>query len=310
MRYRAFGPTRRSVSALTLSFGRGASPDKVRALAHAGLEVGVNAFELRSADPAAAAALGQALVMEDRAILAVMLRLGGDAGDLRGGGRAPRLFGRDQIVAAVESSLSAGGFGRFDLVLLDDPRAGEVTTETFPALEAMRDAGRATLVGVSGEGAAVDEGLRSARLDVLSTTYNLRSGWPQRNRLKSASEAGLTLVGERFQPDLRPGADAPAASGPGRRLGDLFRIGRRPPPPEADGYAFLQRTPGWRADEICLAYALTEPSLSSVLVEATDAAEVARLGAVPDRDLPAGVAAQIEMARFSAAGREDATAAP
>lgn len=310
MRYRAFGPTRRSVSALTLSFGRGASPDKVRALAHAGLEAGVNAFELRTGDPAVAAALGQALVMEDRAILAVLLRLGGDAGEPRGGGRAARLFGRDQIVAAVESALSAGGFGRFDVVLLDAPRPEEVTAETYPALEAVRDAGRATLVGVSGEGAAVDEGLRSARLDMLSTTYNLRSGWPQRNRLKAASEAGLTLLGERFQPDLSRAAAAPAAADPGRRLGDLFRIGRRPAPPEEHGYAFLQRTPGWRADEVCLAYALTEPSLSSVFVEASDPAEVARLATVPDRDLPAGVAAQIEMARFSIAGREGEAAAP
>lgn len=305
MRYRAFGPTRRSISALTLSFGRGASPQQVRALAHAGLEAGLNAFELRTTDPKVAGALGQALVMEDRAILVVMLRLGGDAGDPRGGGRTARLFGRDQIVGAVEAVLSAGGFGRLDVVLLDDPRQEEVTEETYRALEAVREAGRATLVGVSGEGSAVDRGLRAARLDVLSATYNLRSGWPQRNRLKTAADGGLVLLGERFQPDLNRSAEAAAAGGPGRRLGDLLRLNRRPPPPEADGYAFLQRTPGWRADEVCLAYALTEPSLSSVFVETADPAEVARLCAVPDRDLPTGVAAQIEMARFSAAGRAD-----
>ena len=64
-------------------------------------------------------------------------------------------------------------------------------------------------------------------------------------------------------------------------------------------YAFLENTPGWKADEICLAYALTEPCLASVQVRPSSLVELERLAAVVERDMPPGLAAQIEMARFS-----------
>jgi hypothetical protein len=64
------------------------------------------------------------------------------------------------------------------------------------------------------------------------------------------------------------------------------------------GYAFLQDTTGWTTEDICLAYALTEPAFATVQVEAWRADAVERLALVCDKDLPTSVAAQIEMARF------------
>ena len=66
------------------------------------------------------------------------------------------------------------------------------------------------------------------------------------------------------------------------------------------GYSFLHRTSNWTAEEICLAYTLTEPAVSSAWIETSDMAHFDRLTEVPDRDLPPGLGAQIEMARFSA----------
>ena len=68
----------------------------------------------------------------------------------------------------------------------------------------------------------------------------------------------------------------------------------------AGTYRFLDTTPGWTAEQLCLGYALTEPSLATVQVEVEDPEHLASLAEITERDLPAAVAAQIEMARFSA----------
>jgi hypothetical protein len=65
-------------------------------------------------------------------------------------------------------------------------------------------------------------------------------------------------------------------------------------------YAFLERTSNWTAEELCLAYALTEPSLATVQISADRTERIDALSEIPERDLPPGVAAQIEMARFAA----------
>ena len=62
------------------------------------------------------------------------------------------------------------------------------------------------------------------------------------------------------------------------------------------------RTRNWSPEEICLAYALTEPSLATVQIHAERAERLEALAAIPDREMPPGVSAQIEMARFSTAG--------
>jgi hypothetical protein len=64
-------------------------------------------------------------------------------------------------------------------------------------------------------------------------------------------------------------------------------------------YAFLERTAHWSGEEICLAYAMTEPSLCTVQVHADKIDRVELMAAVCERELPSGVPAQIEMARFA-----------
>ena len=294
MRYRAFEGVGRAISAVTLSLAPDIGPRDVLRLAEAGLQAGVNAFELQVPDARCAAALGEALAPVERELVRVILRLG-YAGDPRKAGRPARDFGRHATLGAIETVLGAGGFGRLDLVIVDTPQAEEGPETAFEVLDAERAGGRIARIGVSGEGRAVDAAITTGSLEVLATVYNLRSGWPQRHRINAAAEQGLVLLGERFLPDLTGPADAPAPAG--GKLASLFK--RRAGGGGGDAYAFLQRTPGWQADEICLAYALTEPALASVLVSPRHAEDLARLAETTERDLPAGLGAQIEMARFS-----------
>ena len=72
--------------------------------------------------------------------------------------------------------------------------------------------------------------------------------------------------------------------------------------PEA--YAFLDHTYSWTGQQITLAYALTEPGLASVMVQPETPALLESLSEAVERELPAGVAAQIEIARFAATARQ------
>ena len=67
----------------------------------------------------------------------------------------------------------------------------------------------------------------------------------------------------------------------------------------AGTYAFLEQTPGWTSEQICLAYALTDVKIATVMVEPRSLEHLEMLAQVADRDMPAGLSAQVEMARFS-----------
>ncbi|HWU78574.1 MAG TPA: hypothetical protein VN158_00710, partial [Caulobacter sp.] len=137
-------------------------------------------------------------------------------------------------------------------------------------------------------------------ITAVSSPFNLSSGWAERHRIRHASQQDFAVIGEDFWPQaLREG---------GEMAGPKPSLWRRRSDPLADigGYEFLHATQGWSGEDICLGYALTEPSLSTVRITADTRAEVERLAAVVERDLPNGVCAQIEMARFSAQEREKA----
>lgn len=298
MRYRPLGTDGRSISALTLVVDEEPRRESEQIkLVYAALESGINAFELRGDRmPETATGLGRALSTIPREALVVSLRLGPDPR------QGYRPFTREWVIHAVERAIHHADIDRLDLLTLDLPAADALDPEARGAAEAARDAERIGMIGVAGAPAALDEALRWRALNVMVTPYNLRSGWADRNRLKAASARGIAVLGA----DSYPSAAAPErrAGGPAApaRGGGLFGLGKRATPLEKiDGYAFLQRTNGWTPAELCLAYALTEPALASVIVETIDPQVLAGFAAVPERDLPTGVPAQIEMARFSAA---------
>ena len=281
MRYRPFSRTGQTISAVTLALGdRPESAAARTRLIYAALESGVNGFELR--EPGAAEVLGRALESLERRMVVLMLRLTG----------TDRLD-RDAVVAAIEQPLLAGRLVCFDAVIVETP--ARLTADGWKALEAAREAGRLRAIGAAGED--VDAALRRPQLDILGSPYHLGSDWRDRNRIKTAAESGRSVIGHGFHPKLA----AHVVDDPAPRRG-LFGLGRKPTSIErAHGYEFLRCTPNWQADEICLAYALTEPCLATIVIEPAAPEDVERLAAVCERELPTGVAAQIEMARFAQA---------
>lgn len=302
MRYRPFGRSGAAVSNLTLSLGFDAlarGPGEAKELIYSALEAGINTYRLETADPVLAEVVGQALSHIDRKLVCVSLALG------RGDGRRghERDFTAEGMTGAIDRALHVSGLGWIDLALLEEPQEDELQQSSLNALKALRSTGRVKLLGVAGDGAVMDVYVSTGAFDVLATPYHVNSEWKVRHRIRMAREQDMAIFAYDYFPEALDTAKKAATSDQEKKRG-LFGFGgkkKEGPLAGAGTFAFLHQTPYWDAESICLGYALTEPSISSVLVKATDSERLKMLADITERDMPPGLAAQIEMARVSAA---------
>jgi aryl-alcohol dehydrogenase-like predicted oxidoreductase len=293
MRYRPFTKSGSAASAITLVLDDpSVRPADWLKIVYAGLEAGVNSFELAGSGPGPAEALREALVQVDRRMLLVTLRVG-RAYDGRGEPVAD--FRAEALTRTIDEVAQRIGLERFDTVVLDNPRAGEVSHAAMGHLSDLRERGSVRMLGIAGSCEVTDGYVSSGAFDVLATRFNIRSGWPERNRIKNATVLGMTVVGCDYMVREEKSGGEPRAARKG--LAGLFA--KKPEPVASGPYEFLADMPGWTPEALCLAYALTEPSLATVRVRAASAEDVESLAAAVDRELPTGLAAQIEMARFA-----------
>lgn len=296
MRYRPFSNSGTAVSAVSLILSdqdRARSTQEWVSLIYAALENGVNCFEVAGRHPALLDAVGHALKAVERRLIFVAWRIGRSA---MAPETADEAFSAKGMQLTMQSAITRTGLGYLDLAVLDDPTGEDLSTSDLAALKGMRSDGLTRMLGIAGESDAIDVYLATGAFDALETAFNLASGWRTRNRLKDASHRDMAVIGYGHMPQLHRAASTGEAS---RRL--LWpRRGPAPGGPAADPYAFLHQAAGWTADEICLAFALTEPAVASVQITPTSTAYIAACAAVADREMPAGLAAQIEMARIMA----------
>lgn len=304
MRYRPFGNMGQAVSVVTLSLGSrdiARGPEAGRELIYSALEAGINSYRLTTADPVLAEVLGEALRHVDRKLVQVSLMLG--AGDGRRG--SDRDFSAEGMTSAIDRALHASGLGWFDLAVLDEPDDHELPQSSLNALKALRATQRVRLLGISGEGDVMDIYVSTGAFDVLFTPWHVNSPWQVRSRLRDARERDMAIFVYGYFPDSLDTAKKAAAIHEEKK--GFFGFGKSPSRPAHDPlagvgtFAFLHQTPGWTAEAICLAYSLTDPSIASVMIQAPDVERLNLLAMVPDRDLPPGLAAQIEMARVAGA---------
>lgn len=291
MRYRALGNTGMSVSAVSLSLDD--SPARTRPadwvkLIYSALETGINAFEVTGRHPSIAEAFAEVVQSIERRLLFVSWRLGGTTAR---DGAVVRDFSPEALKGSVDAILARTGLNHLDAGLLDDPHTSELPPAALEAMKETRDSGKIRLLGVAGKDDAIDAYISTGAFDIISTPFNLLSGWKERLRLKAALERDMVVMGYDFQPELFVGAPESTGKSLGWGKGRLAAA--------TGGYAFLDETLNWSREDLCLAYALTEPSMASVLISSDRADRLETLAGVPDRDLPPGVGAQIEMARFA-----------
>ncbi len=300
MRYRPFGRSGAAISNLTLSLGSDAlrrGADHAREMVFSSLEAGINSYRLESADTVLAEVVGQALGHVDRKLIGLTITLGN--GD---GRKGERDFSAEGMTAAIDRALSVSRLGWIDAALLAEPGEHELPQSSLQALKALRATGRVKFLGVCGEGEVMDAYVSTGAFDILATPYHVNVPWQIRSRIRAAREQDMAIFAYDYFPESLDSERKAATVHKPKR--GLFSFASRPKikgVAGADAFAFLHRTQAWSAEEICLGYALTEPSISSVLIHPRDVAHMQALAAVPERDLPPGLAAQIEMARVAAA---------
>lgn len=301
MRYRPFGASGAAISTLTLSLGVTSLARGVAAandLIYSALEAGINSYRLETADPVLAEVVGQALSNVDRKLLNVSLELG--AGDGRKG--SARDFSAEGMTGAIDRCLHVSGLGWIDVALLEEPGEDELPQSSLNALKALRATERVRFLGVSGEGEVMDAYVSTGAFDVLGTPFHVNVDWRIRSRVRAAREKDMAILAyDYFPAELDTEKKTVELNQPKK---GLFGFGgsrkKDSPLAHAGTFAFLHRTPYWNAEEICLAHAMTDPAISSVLISARDAERLNALASVPERDMPPGLAAQIEMARVAA----------
>jgi len=304
MRYRPFGRAGQAVSAITLSLGQDAISRGREAgcdLIYSALEAGINSYRLETADPVLAEVVGEAMKHLDRKLVNVSLTLG--AGDGRRG--SVRDFSAEGLTSAIDRALHVSGLGWFDTALLDEPGEHELAQSTLNALKALRATERVRLLGVAGDGEVMDTYVSTGAFDVLLTSFHVNSPWQVRSRMRTAREQDMAIFARGYFPaSLDSERKAARTQEPPKKGLFGFSVGSKAPATPLSGagtFAFLHRTHGWTAEEVCLAHALTDPSIASVVIEARDAERLNALAKVPERDMPPGLSAQIEMARIAAA---------
>ena len=287
MRYRPLGARGQVVSAISLILQPEPSrrrPADWVSLIYAALECGISGFELRTLDPVLGEGLAHALSGMDRRLVFVALRLS------LGQGRQASLTA---VGGQVQGALASTGLEYLDAVLLDPPAA--VSAEGLKELSGLKSAGLVRSLGVAGSDEGADALVGGGKLDLLATEFCLFSGWSARRRIRAAVACDMGVLGYGCFPQEQI-----------ERLIQPRQKSRSNPLAGTGGYGFLQGTRDWTCEELCLGYALTETCLASVLVKAQSIDHLEQLAAVPDRELPNGVTAQIEMARFSSLAEAEA----
>jgi aryl-alcohol dehydrogenase-like predicted oxidoreductase len=296
MRYRPLGATGTVVSAISLAMTD--VPNLRRTedwlqLTYTALEAGVNAFEIVGLNPAIIDGLAEGLRSVERRLVFVSLRLGPSPNG--------RNFSAAYIAQRVESIIARSGLDYLDLCILDDPGEDELSAEALATLKVLRTTGRTRLIGVGGQGTALDAYISTGAFDALAMPYSLASGWMDRHRLKAAANQDMAVIGYDFWPEQ---FHQPEQTGLIQTVKRSLWSRPAPKPKEsplagAGTYSFLHETPGWTAEDICLAYALTEPSIATLQITAEAADRLEGLAGITELEMPNGVASRIEMARFS-----------
>jgi aryl-alcohol dehydrogenase-like predicted oxidoreductase len=284
MRYRPFARAGMTISALSLILDgteAGEAADWCDLL-HAAFEEGVNAFEIVRPSSELLRGIAEGAAAVRRSLLFIGLRVG-DATDAA------------HLTDWIDAVLSEAGLTELDLLSLE---ADPALAAGMPAaLRALRDQGRVRRLAIAGDSEALTEQVTAGAFDALITPFNILSGWRERHMIRLAMERQMAVIGCDPHPahaaTLADTANANAEAKPGwfAKSQPLSGVGT---------YTFLDRTAGWTAEQLCFGYALTEPALASVLTRVESREHLAMLAEITERDLPAAVSAQIEMARFSA----------
>ena len=278
MRYRNFGDRVGSVSAFTVRLEDGRHRGSVndwRDFVFACLETGVNSFEIGQVSANMLAGCSEAIAAVERRLFIISWRTSLTEGAL-------------EVVQKVRDKAASLGLEGIDILTLELERP----LRDPGVLADLRQTQVARWLCVAGDNNLLDMSILSGEFDGMTLRLDPNGGWNERNRIKAASNRGMGVialdVGLEF---ATPPSETPTPAG-------LLRLFLRQREPQMSA-TFRIDVPGWSEQQVAVSHALTDPCISTVVVQPNCIPALEGLAWCVERDLPGGAQAQIEMARFS-----------
>lgn len=295
MRYRPFGRSGLALSTLGLHLPAQMptkGPASAEKLITTALENGINTYHFESADPKVLRAAADIFSVIERRLLFISLGACEPSG-LSDGMTYELAPLKERLRGAIKDS----GLMWIDMVMFDRADTTTLPDDSYGFVKTLQRSKMLRFIGARTDTAGMADLIAGRRFDAIRTSFDIDSTWDKRRQIDSAVAHEMSVFAE----DVFPLAYRKAADLiPAEARRGWFGLKRAHNPLAGAGtYAFLHQTPDWTPEELCLGYALSQPSFASIYITADSAEHLEALAQVPERHMPPSVPAQIEMARFT-----------
>lgn len=294
MRYRPFGRSGLALSTIGLRLKSellGRNPALMQKLIISALENGINTYHFDSLDPAFLQVAAEAFSVVDRKLLFLSANAHEpfQAGD-------PDAYALGPLKERLRGAIKESGLQWLDLLYFAPPGAGCLPDDSLNFLYSLQKSKMLRFLGAMAETDDLSELIASGLYSVIQTSFDIDSSWDKRRKIDDAVVRDMNVIATDFYPaTYRKASDVV----PKEARRGFFGGKPKNPLAGAGTHAFLHQTPDWTPEELCLGYALSQPSMSCILIDAESPEHLEALAEVPERHLPSSVPAQIEMARFN-----------
>ncbi len=294
MRYRPFGRSGLALSTIGLrlkseTFGR--NHTLMQKLIVSALENGVNTYHFDSLDVPFLRAAAEAFSVVDRKLLFISVTAHEpfQATD-------PDAYALAPLKERLRGAIKDSGLQWLDLLYFAPPGAADLPKDSLDFLHSLQKSKMLRYLGGMGETDDITGLIASDQFSVIQTRFDIDSSWDKRRKIDDAVVRDMNVIATDFFPAIyRKASDVV----PKEARRGFFGGKAKSPLAGAGTHAFLHQTPDWTPEALCLGYALSQSSMSCILIDAESTEHLEALAEVPERHLPSSVPAQIEMARFN-----------
>lgn len=294
MRYRPFGRSGLALSTVGLHVAREKlhkNHNLMQKLIVTALENGINTYHFDSCDTKMLQAAAEVFSVVERKLLFVSIGAQEQSVDLD-----PAAYGLNALKERLRGAVKDSGLSWIDLLVFSEEGAAVLPEDSLAFVKSLQRSKMLRYIAAEAESLSMAAIINSGQFDVIKTSFDIDSSWDKRRQIDNAIAREMNIMAAGFFPEAyRKASDNIPADA---RRG-WFGAKAKNPLAGAGTHAFLHQTSEWTPEELCLGYALSQPSLACIFVEPDNAEHLERLAAVPERHLPPSVPAQIEMARFN-----------
>jgi aryl-alcohol dehydrogenase-like predicted oxidoreductase len=293
MRYRPFGRSGLALSSIGLRLsweGVRHNQNLASKLIMAALENGINTYHFDSTHPELLKVAAETFSLVERRLLFISV-----AGHEEGSPNPRSEYELTPLRERLKAVIREAELGWVDVLMCHAEAFDFIPDNAWAFIDALKSSGMLKFMGASANTDRIKAIIDHGGFSILATAFDIDTSWDKRHLLDEAVSKNMGLFGHSYYPHAyRKASDVvPKAA----RKSWLW--GKAADPLAGSGtYAFLHQTPDWNAEELCLGYALTQASLTTVLIAPNSVDQLEALANTSERYLPSSVPAQIEMARF------------